>query len=326
MGLMQITKDKCPSDKGLASAFTLIELLIVIAIIAILAAILLPVLNAAMERGRAARCISDMHQMAMAYCMYPNENNGNLVPNISGEGAAKQLSVTSGWVHGGMTWPNSAAGQLSLYNEGADDTNILYLQNSLLAPYCAGQTLIYKCPSDTSLARFTGNGTVSTLTIDNGQPVTRVRSVSMDITVEGNAWATIKTSIPQNESWWYNQANSYPAVYAFNKESDYIHLDAADLFTFLDEQADSINDGNNAAWKGQIMINGSINTTWGDLPASYHNHSGAFAFADGHAELHHWQTGNIALPVHEATYTAPTLGRLNDMAWYMAHSIVYVNP
>jgi prepilin-type N-terminal cleavage/methylation domain-containing protein/prepilin-type processing-associated H-X9-DG protein len=56
-------------------AFTLIELLVVIAIIAILAAVLLPVLSAAKKRGSQAVCINNQKQLSTGMQVYLNDNN-----------------------------------------------------------------------------------------------------------------------------------------------------------------------------------------------------------------------------------------------------------
>jgi prepilin-type N-terminal cleavage/methylation domain-containing protein/prepilin-type processing-associated H-X9-DG protein len=64
------------SARRKTQAFTLIELLVVIAIIGILAAMLLPALNKAREKGRSAVCISNLHQITVAVHLYTDDNDG----------------------------------------------------------------------------------------------------------------------------------------------------------------------------------------------------------------------------------------------------------
>jgi prepilin-type N-terminal cleavage/methylation domain-containing protein/prepilin-type processing-associated H-X9-DG protein len=71
--------DICPNSPP-QRAFTLIELLVVVAVIAILAALLLPALSKAKERGRQTYCINSEHQQAVAVFMYADDHNDFLPP------------------------------------------------------------------------------------------------------------------------------------------------------------------------------------------------------------------------------------------------------
>jgi len=63
------------TSQATRAGFTLIELLVVIAIIAVLAAMLLPVLHAAREKARQSVCASNLHQLHLAVDMYVQDND-----------------------------------------------------------------------------------------------------------------------------------------------------------------------------------------------------------------------------------------------------------
>lgn len=116
---------------GARRGFTLIELLVVIAIIAILMAVLMPALNRAKEQGKRAACLSNLRQMMLAWTMYADEYEGNIINGNTSTGGHNKDGTC--WVY----WPGRGA---------TEQARINGIQTGLLYEYCPSIDL-YKCPT-----------------------------------------------------------------------------------------------------------------------------------------------------------------------------------
>jgi prepilin-type N-terminal cleavage/methylation domain-containing protein/prepilin-type processing-associated H-X9-DG protein len=321
---------RTPGVKAARGAFTLIELLVVIAIIAILAAVLLPVLHQAMVRGETATCIDHQKQLATAWIMYANDNNdycaGNWWGNPGGEqdwiiykgkysrgGISPCTNWVSGWEDPSGANPNPDVAGVIGYSGDGDNTNADLLIDpsyASLGDYTKNPG-IYICPACQVLVpSYPGGGPKNNHLI---------RSVSM------NCWVGFVCEGSVGNNGTYKLFNKTTAITA--------GIGPSDLLVFMEERGESIDDGWFEIQEGTGSPP-SLSTTMANWPTDYHNLAATVGFADGHVEVHRW----MGTPSNANGWgtTAPQQAVIStkwggvaaagtDLSWLQAHGSCPVN-
>lgn len=240
--------------------FTLVELLVTIAVIAILAALLLPALSRSRVRAEGMACANHLKQLHLAWVLYAEENAERLVNN---HGVPETLSRRQTWANNVQDWEASD-----------DNTNLVYLTESKLGPYAGRSARVYKCPSDR----------------EPGPNGARIRSMAMNAMV-GDPGVLTNQFNPDYEQFFKAAQAPRPA----------------EIFVFLDEQADTLNDG--------FFVNRLHEATWGNVPGSYHSGAANLSFMDGHAEMRKWRVPGTVQPVRRARMQPFPAAPPEDFNW-----------
>jgi prepilin-type N-terminal cleavage/methylation domain-containing protein len=98
-GLLQMRSYPTSSRSAGRRAFTLVELLVVIGIIAILIAVLMPVLARARAAGNRAVCLSNVRQLYTGILMYSQENHGWLPTAAWARDGVSFIHYPEDWIH-----------------------------------------------------------------------------------------------------------------------------------------------------------------------------------------------------------------------------------
>jgi prepilin-type N-terminal cleavage/methylation domain-containing protein/prepilin-type processing-associated H-X9-DG protein len=257
--------------------FTLVELLVVIATVAVLAAMLLPALAATHPDSQAFQCMENHRQLILAWQMYAEDNNDLLPPNDAPYRTAYYTAgSTSPTDPAKNQWKNWVVGTME-QPQDAGHPNELLDPHTLLSPYITNAA-VYHCPADNYL---------------NPNNVRRInpRSVSMNSAV-GTIYythtvnAALAIGSPVQGGWLPGTAynNNQNKWLTYGKMSSFTRPGPANTWVIVDENPYTINDGSFAV--SAFAVAGANYLI--DYPSANHNGAAGMSFADGHVIIHKW--------------------------------------
>jgi type II secretory pathway pseudopilin PulG len=254
--------------------------LVVIAIIAVLAAMLLPALASAKKKAQGTLCVSNLKQIIIGWTMYAGDNRDKIAQLAdlgNGAGNANDCEVfpaSGNFVPGkpNASWILGSIKDLNGVWQAAS-TNVESIKGGLLFPYVSN-VKVFRCPSDTLL-----NGGLQT-----------VRSMSM------NAWMNPLGARPTGLG-----------VSPFRKTTG-ISRPALTWLTIEESEA-TINDGSFQCY--------SSDSTWKDVPSKNHNNASSISYSDGHSEIKKWRDNGV---LTATTQDVPFQDNGKDHAWLIFRS------
>ena len=273
--------------------FTLIELAVVLATVALLAAMLLPALAQTRQNSQVIECQANQRQLAVAWMMYARDNNDKLVPVGSlayqpasfGENPLNDVNLQPGGILAQFCPGNL---QSSVMTAGHYYTN--WIKAGLIYPYIQN-IAVYKCPADLSMVPYNFPATF---------PRPSERTYSVNCYVGGM-------------QWWD------PNYKLYRKLSDMNRPGPAHTWVFIEESPTSIDDC-------YFALDPATPNLWYNSPAVLHGNASVLTYADGHSEAHRWTDSfmmGVRNPQNPPCINVPADPKSGDFAWLFSVSTVH---
>lgn len=282
-----------PGTDGLVrrEAFTLLELLMVISIIALLSALLLPALSTAKEKGRRAACLSNLRQVAIATRLYMDDHEGSMFHHHEGWVLDDGTQVD--------TLPKTAAG---CSGGGAGGSQAEKPWVILLQPYLQSRQVAF-CPSDRSTrSRYLA----SQLTAYNGGIESSGQNPPprSELAIARSEGLTLQSYLLN--SIFTHKCARYAvegALSGFATDTAIASLSNPNVIQFAERNSEALDSSENGeygnvgqddydAWVGESALVQWGAGRFGDqgwIRYNRHQNAANYIYADGHAETLRWR-------------------------------------